>query len=164
MVPWHTSWPAKFQGWEAVGSSLPAMCQCLVDSGRASILSHLSTKLQSLANNALWICSLQPKNKGSRSGASTDKLVIGPGQCSASRSKCCVSHRLSIFSTQAVLWNQFYLLNSWSGNLRHLIYVVGLEWNGIRSGASDDEWNTAHLYTFWYVLIISYISLFFVHQ
>lgn len=58
----HTSWPAKFQGWAAVGSSLPAMCQCLSDSGRASILSHLSTKLQSHANN------LQPKNKGSRSG------------------------------------------------------------------------------------------------
>ena len=56
-ISWHTSWPAKFQGWAAVGSSLPAMCQCLSDSGRASILSHLSTKLQS-----------HPNNKGSRSG------------------------------------------------------------------------------------------------
>lgn len=56
-IAWNTSWPAKFQGWAAVGSSLPAMCQCLSDSGRASILSHLSTKLQS-----------HPNNKGSRSG------------------------------------------------------------------------------------------------
>ena len=37
-------------------------------------------------------CNLTQTIKGPDQGASTDKLVIGPGQCSASRSKCCVLH------------------------------------------------------------------------